>query len=65
MQVAYVGPHVAVEIPLDPGNEMSAWLVAERDGEPVDLPEKYAKRLVAEQPSNWAAVAKPAKRSEP
>lgn len=61
MHVIYVGPHDAVEVPLDPGNPLSAWVVAERDGEPVDLPDRHAKRLVAEQPSNWQLAPRPAK----
>lgn len=61
MHVIYVGPHDAVEVRLVPGNPLSAWVVAERDGEPVDLPDKLAKALVAEQPSNWQPAPKAAK----
>jgi hypothetical protein len=64
LKVIYIGPHDGVEVPLDPGNAMSSWAVAERDGKPVDLPDKLAKGLIAEQPSNWQP-AKPAKKEQP
>jgi hypothetical protein len=50
LKVIYIGPHDGVEVPLDPGNAMSSWAVAERDGKPVDLPDKLAKPAKKEQP---------------
>lgn len=56
MKVVYVGDGpVAVEVRLTDGREY----VAERDGDPIDLPESDAKQLL-EQPLLWQPAPPPA-----
>lgn len=59
MQIRYVGPHKAVDVPL-PSNR---WARAERNGEPIEVDDDQGKALL-EQKENWAEV-KVEKKPEP
>ena len=53
----YVGPHVAVDVPLPNGGAV----MGVRQGDEVTVTDDHAARLL-EQSSNWAAVVAPAKK---
>lgn len=59
MQIRYVGPHAAVDVPL-PSNR---WVRAERNGDPIEVDEAHGKSL-AEQAENWVVVKEPKKPAE-
>lgn len=53
MNLVYCGAHVAVEL-------AETAQLAERGGDPIDVPDDVARRLLDEQPDNWkSADAKP------
>src|SRR5437868_817089 len=58
MELRYIGPHDAVEVPLPDGSQPEV-----EHGHPHDFPKEYA-LLLLEQPTNWEPATKPSPTEE-